>query len=118
MPKRWRKPRRIHVPHPDPVDLNTLRTELHRATDAAAERVAAIIDDRLDGYHADLLKRHHDLMDQVVSLTVQVRSLEHRVRKMDAITARNPRWAAMSAAQGHQARRHTSPRTAAPDEPF
>lgn len=116
MPMRWRKPRQTH--NPEPIDLSTLRTELNRATDVAEERVAAIIDDRLDGYHADLLEKQHDLMSQVISLTVQVRSMERRAAK-NAMTARNERSAGMTAvaAQFRQASRHTPPRTVL-DEPF
>lgn len=118
MPMRWRKPRQTQTPDPDPVDLNALRAELQRATDVTAERVAAIIDDRLDGYHADLQKRHHDLMSQVVSLTIQVRSIERHA--IDAVATRNLRLArtAAEAAQDRQARRHIPPRTTALDEPF
>lgn len=120
MPMRWRKPRQTHTPDPGPVDLNALRAELHRATDVIVERVAAIVDDRLDGYHADMLKAHHDLRDQVASLTMQVRSMKRPATKIDAATARNLRLAEMSAGavQGRQARRHAPLRTPDLDEPF
>lgn len=120
MPMRWRKPRLTQTLNPDPVDLNTLRTELHRATDVTVERVAAIVDDRLDGYHADLLKRHQDLVDELVSLTIQVRSMERHMTKIDAVTTRNLRLAGVTAGavQDRQARRHAPLRSTALDEPF
>ena len=55
----WRRQRSAETQESASVDVRTLQAELHRATDVTVERVALVVDDRLDGVLGDMHEAIH-----------------------------------------------------------